>query len=58
MIRIAGYEEKTRECAADIESMLEEQKSMFTQEVFLDARYHPRLIGRNAKNLKTVSLIR
>ncbi|PAV76977.1 hypothetical protein WR25_20889 [Diploscapter pachys] len=53
-ITIVGYEEKTRDCAAEIESMLEEQKSMFTQEVFLDARYHPRLIGRNAKNLKTV----
>lgn len=53
-ISITGYEEKAKECAAAIEEMISELRSMFTQEITLDARYHPRLIGQRGKNLKKV----
>uniref|UniRef100_A0A1I7U4S3 Vigilin n=1 Tax=Caenorhabditis tropicalis TaxID=1561998 RepID=A0A1I7U4S3_9PELO len=53
-ITIIGYEEKAKECAAAIEEMISELRSMFTQEITLDARYHPRLIGTRGKNLKKV----
>eukprot|EP00081_Caenorhabditis_elegans_P004496 NP_001129807.1 ViGiLN homolog [Caenorhabditis elegans] len=53
-ITIQGYEEKANECAAAIEEMISELRSMFTQEISLDARYHPRLIGQRGKNLKKV----
>lgn len=53
-ISITGYEEKAKECAAAIEEMISELRSMFTQEITLDARYHPRLIGQRGRNLKKV----
>ncbi|CAD6197714.1 unnamed protein product [Caenorhabditis auriculariae] len=53
-IIIQGYEEKARECAAEIEGMISELRSLFTQDISLDARFHPRLIGARGKNLKKV----
>lgn len=53
-ITIQGYEEKAKACAAEIEQMVAELRSLFTQEISLDARYHPRLIGARGKNLKKV----
>ncbi|CAI2327293.1 unnamed protein product [Caenorhabditis sp. 36 PRJEB53466] len=53
-ITISGYEEKAKACAAEIEEMISELRSMFTQEISLDSRYHPRLIGHGGKNLKKV----
>uniref|UniRef100_A0A8R1DZS3 K Homology domain-containing protein n=1 Tax=Caenorhabditis japonica TaxID=281687 RepID=A0A8R1DZS3_CAEJA len=53
-ITIQGYEEKANACAAEIENMISELRSMFTQEISLDARYHPRLIGQRGRNLKKV----
>ncbi|CAI5440884.1 unnamed protein product [Caenorhabditis angaria] len=53
-ITIQGYEEKARACAAEIEEMIGDLRSLFTQEISLDSRYHPRLIGSKGKNLKKV----
>ncbi|PIO66312.1 KH domain protein, partial [Teladorsagia circumcincta] len=41
-----------RACAAEIDEMIEEIRSMFTQEVSIDAGFHPRMIGVRGKNLK------
>ncbi|KAF1764887.1 hypothetical protein GCK72_004838 [Caenorhabditis remanei] len=54
VITITGYEDKAKECAAAIEEMISDLRSMFTQEISLDSRYHPRLIGQRGKNLKKV----
>ncbi|CAJ0581839.1 unnamed protein product, partial [Mesorhabditis spiculigera] len=53
-ITIQGYEANARACAEEIEEMLAALKSMVTQEISLDARFHPRLIGQRGKNLKRV----
>lgn len=49
-----GYEAAARACAAEIDEMIEEIRSMFTQEVSIDAGFHPRMIGVRGKNLKKV----
>ncbi|VDM74143.1 unnamed protein product [Strongylus vulgaris] len=46
------YEASARACAAEIDEMIEEIRSMFTQEVSIDAGFHPRMIGVRGKNLK------
>ncbi|WKX93414.1 hypothetical protein Q1695_011018 [Nippostrongylus brasiliensis] len=51
-ITIQGYEAAARACAAEIDEMIEEIRSMFTQEVSIDAGFHPRMIGVRGKNLK------
>ncbi|CAJ0606165.1 unnamed protein product [Cylicocyclus nassatus] len=51
-ITIQGYEASARACAAEIDEMIEEIRSMFTQEVSIDAGFHPRMIGQRGKNLK------
>ncbi|ETN70747.1 hypothetical protein NECAME_14565 [Necator americanus] len=51
-ITIQGYEAAARACAAEIDDMIEEIRSMFTQEVSIDAGFHPRMIGTRGKNLK------
>ncbi|CAJ0957494.1 unnamed protein product, partial [Mesorhabditis belari] len=53
-ITIHGYESNARDCAAEIESFLADIKSMMAQEISLDPRYHPRLIGAKGINLKKV----
>lgn len=35
--------------------MISDLRSLFTQEISLDARFHPRLIGARGNNLKKVS---
>lgn len=51
-ITIQGYEAATRACAAEIDDLVEEVRSMFTQEVSIDAGFHSRMIGVRGKNLK------
>uniref|UniRef100_A0A1I7XUS0 Vigilin n=1 Tax=Heterorhabditis bacteriophora TaxID=37862 RepID=A0A1I7XUS0_HETBA len=51
-ITIQGYESSARACAAEIEAMIEEIRSLFTQEIALDHRFHARMIGLRGKNLK------
>lgn len=53
-IIITGYEEKCVACKEEIEAMIGEVQSLFTQEISLDASYHPRLIGVRGRNLKKV----
>lgn len=51
-ITIQGYEAAARACAAEIDEIVEEIRSMFTQEVTVNAGFLPRLIGQRGKNLK------
>ncbi|GMT13662.1 hypothetical protein PFISCL1PPCAC_4959, partial [Pristionchus fissidentatus] len=51
-ITLQGYEEKARACAAEIESIVEELRSMIVHEIVLDARAHPRIIGARGKNVR------
>ncbi|CAI4228547.1 unnamed protein product [Auanema sp. JU1783] len=53
-ITIQGKEENARACATDIEAIIDDIRSMFTQEVQIDHRCHPRLIGSRGRNLKTM----
>ncbi|CAB3411378.1 unnamed protein product [Caenorhabditis bovis] len=53
-ITVQGYEDKALACVAEIEAMIAELRSLFTQEISLDSRYHPRLIGARGRNLKKV----
>lgn len=39
-----------------MEAIIGEVQSLFTQEIFLDATFHPRLIGQKGRNLKKVIL--
>ncbi|KAH7714186.1 KH domain-containing protein [Aphelenchoides avenae] len=53
-ITITGYETNANACKDEIEKLIEELESMFTQEISLDARFHPRLIGQRGRNLRKV----
>ncbi|KJH49479.1 KH domain protein [Dictyocaulus viviparus] len=51
-ITIQGYEAATRACAAEIDEIVEEIRSMFTQEITVNAGFLPRLIGQRGKNIR------
>ena len=51
-ITITGYEEKANECKQEIEDTIKELESMATQELEIDSRVHPRIIGQRGRNLK------
>lgn len=51
-IVIAGYEAKARACAEEIEKMVEDIRSLVSQEIVLDSRCHPRIIGARGKNVR------
>jgi exosome complex RNA-binding protein Rrp4/ribosomal protein S3 len=49
---ITGYEENANKCRDEIEKMVEELESLVVQEISLDPRFHPRLIGSRGRNLR------
>ncbi|VDM53739.1 unnamed protein product [Angiostrongylus costaricensis] len=51
-ITIQGYEAAARACAAEIDEIVEEQRSMFTQEITVNKGFLPRLIGQRGRNLR------
>jgi polyribonucleotide nucleotidyltransferase len=51
---IIGYEEKANACRDEIEAMIEQWRSLFTQEIALDARFHPRLIGQKGRTIRKI----
>ncbi|KAJ1348733.1 hypothetical protein KIN20_004105 [Parelaphostrongylus tenuis] len=51
-ITIQGYEAAARACAAEIDEIVDEIRSMFTQEVTVNPAYLPRLIGTRGKNVR------
>ncbi|VDM37385.1 unnamed protein product [Toxocara canis] len=51
-IVITGYEKNCEACKEEMEAMVGEVQSLFTQEISLDASFHPRLIGQRGRNLK------
>uniref|UniRef100_A0A915Q0U1 K Homology domain-containing protein n=1 Tax=Setaria digitata TaxID=48799 RepID=A0A915Q0U1_9BILA len=53
-ITLTGYEANCKACKEEMEAMIGEAQSLFTQEIFLDATFHPRLIGQKGRNLKKV----
>ncbi|EJD75804.1 KH domain-containing protein [Loa loa] len=53
-ITLTGYEANCNACKEEMEAMIGEAQSLFTQEIFLDATFHPRLIGQKGRNLKKV----
>jgi hypothetical protein len=54
IITITGYEDKANECKAEIEQLIHDLENMVTQEISLDHRFHPRLIGQRGKNLRKI----
>uniref|UniRef100_A0A0R3RY71 Vigilin n=1 Tax=Elaeophora elaphi TaxID=1147741 RepID=A0A0R3RY71_9BILA len=53
-ITLTGYEANCNACKEEMEVIIGEVQSLFTQEIFLDATFHPRLIGQKGRNLKKV----
>ncbi|VBB30290.1 unnamed protein product [Acanthocheilonema viteae] len=53
-ITLTGYEANCKACKEEMEAIIGEVQSLFTQEIFLDATFHPRLIGQKGRNLKKV----
>ncbi|CAG9535090.1 unnamed protein product [Cercopithifilaria johnstoni] len=53
-ITLIGYEANCNACKEEMEAIIDEAQSLFTQEIFLDATFHPRLIGQKGRNLKKV----
>uniref|UniRef100_A0A915E443 K Homology domain-containing protein n=1 Tax=Ditylenchus dipsaci TaxID=166011 RepID=A0A915E443_9BILA len=53
-INLTGYEASCNSCREEIEQLVQDLESMVTQEVVLDARFHPRLIGARGRNLRKV----
>jgi polyribonucleotide nucleotidyltransferase len=53
-ITVIGYEKDALACKEEIEQMVNQIQSQFTQETTLDARIHNRLIGPKGKNIKKI----
>lgn len=53
-ITITGYEANCIACKEEIEAVIGEAQSLFTQEISLDASFHPRLIGLKGRNVKKI----
>ncbi|VDN04210.1 unnamed protein product [Thelazia callipaeda] len=53
-ITLTGYEANCIACKQEMEAMVGEVQSLFSQQIFLDAAFHPRLIGQKGRNLKKV----
>jgi exosome complex RNA-binding protein Rrp4 len=54
VITITGYEEKANECKKEIEDLIHGLENMVSQEIQLDHRFHPRLIGQKGRNLRKI----
>lgn len=53
-ITITGYEDKANESKKEIEELIHDLENMIFQEIELDHRFHPRLIGQRGRNLRKV----
>uniref|UniRef100_A0A9J2PCM1 K Homology domain-containing protein n=1 Tax=Ascaris lumbricoides TaxID=6252 RepID=A0A9J2PCM1_ASCLU len=53
-IVLTGYEKNCEACKEEMEAMVGEVQSLFTQEISLDASFHPRLIGQRRRNVRKV----
>lgn len=53
-IHITGYESSCNACREEIEQIVKDQESMVHQEISLDVRFHPRLIGARGRNLRKI----
>lgn len=53
-ITITGYEANANACREEIEEMVRHLESLISQEISLDVRFHPRLIGTRGKNRKKI----
>lgn len=53
-ITVTGYETNANACKDEIEEMVRELETMFTMDIRLDPRFHPRLIGQRGRNLRKV----
>uniref|UniRef100_A0A183IEE5 Vigilin n=1 Tax=Soboliphyme baturini TaxID=241478 RepID=A0A183IEE5_9BILA len=47
-------DDEADECKEEIDKMVEDEASLFTQEITLDCRIHNRLIGQKGKNIKKI----
>ncbi|KAK0403353.1 hypothetical protein QR680_016873 [Steinernema hermaphroditum] len=54
VIILTGYEHDCEACKAEILQIVADIESLVTEEIELDPRYHPRLIGSRGRNLKLV----
>uniref|UniRef100_A0A0K0ES91 K Homology domain-containing protein n=1 Tax=Strongyloides stercoralis TaxID=6248 RepID=A0A0K0ES91_STRER len=52
IVTITGYEKNVHECKKEIENIIAELESMFSQEIELDPKFHPRMIGTGGRSLK------
>jgi len=53
-INIVGYEASCNTCKEEIEQLIQDLESMVTQEISVDVRFHPRLIGSRGRNLRNI----
>jgi hypothetical protein len=53
-IMITGYEANANKCKEYIEQMISDLQSLFVQEITLDCRIHPRLIGQKGRNIRKI----
>lgn len=53
-IILAGYETNCHACKEEMEAVIDEVQSFFTQEISLDVTFHPRLIGTKGRNVRKV----
>uniref|UniRef100_A0A0N4ZAE0 Vigilin n=1 Tax=Parastrongyloides trichosuri TaxID=131310 RepID=A0A0N4ZAE0_PARTI len=52
IVTITGYEKNVKECQEEIEKIVSELESLFSQDVELDPRFHPRMIGTGGRALR------
>lgn len=55
-ITVTGYEANANACKAEILQLIQDIESMYSQEIHLDIRFHPRLIGQRGRNLRKVGI--
>lgn len=53
-ITVTGYESNANVCRDEIEQTIKELESMVSQQITIDPRFHPRLIGTRGRNLRKV----
>ncbi|OTF83867.1 Vigilin-like protein [Euroglyphus maynei] len=53
-ITIIGYEENAQKAKEHILKLIQELKDMVTDEVVIDSRIHPRLIGSRGRSIKSI----
>lgn len=54
LIIITGYEKNANEAKEEILKIVHEFKDMVTEELFIDSRVHPRIIGARGKNVRQI----